>query len=401
MSLKKISFSAVKNIFSFLLFFIFKYFSAIRTEGRIFFRIFFLLFLSHIFCLFIQSIMNGLLNRITSDLSQGYGDIYCQFKKKLFLKDFENKKIIERIKKNTMIQSCFFYGMVEGLVFAGNQHIPVIVLTFLFDKQDTIFSYNRFDRFDFTKKPPYAGITLFNKLSSVEEKIKLAIITEQNEKKNCLFYDVMPIKHLEKSIFSWDEWNERALVFNIVNFENYFEVPSILGINIYLKDEKEQQSVCDFLTQEFKDELAFISASVDMFPEHHRYLNLIKFISGFVLYLIAIFSMGTLSILIELYVMQHSMEYLYLRMLGLKKYFIILVNIIFLLSINILSFVFSTGFFFIFRKFLYFFNLLTIDDLTHTVLYLDISSFFYFFYFLSSLFLNFCVSFLFLKKHIK
>ncbi len=395
------SFSEIKNFLYFIVFFVYKYIFGIKQEKKLVFKIFFLLLLSHVFCLFIHSIMHGLLNKITFDLSQGYGDIYFQFKEKLFLKEFENKKIIERIKKNNDIKSFFAYGTSEGMLLTEEQYVPVLVLTFLFDKQDDIFSYKQFSKFDFNKKSLYVGFSLFNKMFQVKDKIKLAVINEHDKKNNCLFYDIMPIKNVERGIFSWDEWNDKALIFNIANFENYFEIPTIFGINIYLKKLSDQHAVCDFLKAEFLHEVSFISLSQDIFPEHHKYLKLIKFISYFILYLIAIFSISILSILIELYVSRNAIQYLYLRMLGLKKYFLIIASTIFFLLINISAFIFATGIFFTIRKGLYFFNLLLVDELTETFLTLDISSHFYFFYLLSSFFLNFFVSFYLLNKNIK
>lgn len=402
MTLRKfLFFSKIKNFLYFIIFFIYKYIFGIKQEKKLVFKIFFLLLLSHVFCFFIHSIMHGLLNKITSDLSQGYGDIYFQFKEKLFLKEFENKKIIERIKKNNHIESFFAYGTSEGMLLIGEQYIPVLVLTFLFDKEDDIFSYKQFSKFDFNKKSLYVGFSLFNKIFQVKDKIKLAVINEQDKKNNCLFYDIMPIKNVERGVFSWDEWNDKALIFNIVNFENYFEAPTIFGINIYLKKLSDQNAVCDFLKAEFLNEVGFISPSQDIFPEHHKYLKLIEFISYFILYLIAVFSISILSILIELYVARNTMQYLYLRMLGLKKYFLIVASTIFFLLINISALALATGIFFTIRKGLYFFNLLLVDELTETFLTLDISFHFYFFYLLSSFFLNFFVSFYLLNKNIK
>lgn len=402
MTLKKISFFVkIKNFLYFIIFFVYKYIFGIKEEKKLVFKIFFLLLLSHIFCLFIHSIMHGLVNKVTSDLSQGYGDIYFQFKEKLFLKEFEKKKIIERIKKNNDVESFFAYGTSEGMLLIEEQYIPVLVLTFLFDKQDSVFSYKQFSKFDFTKKSLYLGFSLFNKIAQVKDKIKLAVINEHDKKNNCLFYDIMPIKNLERAVFSWDEWNDKALIFNIVNFENYFEAPTIFGINIYLKRLSDQYRVCDFLKAEFSNEVGFISLSQDIFPEHQKYLKLIRFISYFILYLIVIFSMTILSILIELYVLKNTIQYLYLRMLGLKKYFLIVASTIFFLVINISALGLATGVFFIIRKGLYYFDLLLVDELTETFLNLDISFHFYFFYLLSSFFLNFFVSFYSLNKNIK
>jgi hypothetical protein len=392
-------FDKARDFLSLFFFFIYKYVFGIKQEKKLFFRIFFLLFLTHVFCIFVHALAHGLLYQINSDLSQGYGDIYVEFEKKLFLKEFEEKKIIDRIKKQKGIDSFFAYGSTNALILKENDQIPVIILTFLFDSQDNFFSYRRFSQFDFTKQSVYGGITLYKKLSTSKEKMQLGVITEQDHKKNCFFYDSMPIKNIVPGIFNWDEWNDKALIFNIKHIERYFEIPTISSLNIYVKDFSQRVSVLDFLKNEFKSEIGYISFSKDIFPEYHKYISLIERVSSIIIFLIMIFSGAMLSVLIEFYIVKNIFHYVYLRMLGCKTYFIIFTNIVFFLLTYILSLILATIAFFLLRKGLYFSQLLLVDVLTNTLIVLDVSYSFYFFYFLCGLIFNFFVSFFFLKKY--
>ena len=375
----------VKNFIHLLFLIVSRYIFGANQERKLIFRVFFLLLMSHLFCFLVHSVTHGLLKKITADLYQGNGEIYFQFKKKLFLSEFKHKNIIERIKQNKSIKSFFAYGQAEGVLLVENDYVPILALLFLFDLEDTFFSYKKFFLDEYKKNFVYLGSALFRKYEGLLKTMKLLIVNDHNEQEKIFSYDVMSIKNIEEMRFNWDEWNNKALILDVQRFENYFEMSTIFALNIYLEACVSIKEVCEFLKEEFKEEVGYVSSAEDIFPEYSKYIKMINCISFFIIFLILLFSLFVLSLLIEMYLLKNQNQYLALRLIGISKKTLLLTVILLFVLVNGITLISSSVLFFVIKKFLNTSNLFLIDN--DARLLFEISLPFYFFYSVCSVFL--------------
>ena len=263
----------------------------------------------------------------------GYGDIYIQLKQKITKKAFIKKNIKSILMENSDILFLDIYGIMDALLISGNRHIPIYVLSYL-QMQSQAFSTinNTFAG----SNNFYCGQVLYKKYNSFEKK-KIVIITGENKKIKSLLFDSMPVLFSGSYNFGWDDWNEKAVIIPIEKIENYFEVPTIEFIHVYVNNKKKVKEVMDWIKNKLNKEINYIDFGINVLPEYNKFLILLDIITHSIFFLIFAFSYFLLLILINIYMYQNSNEFYFLIISGIKKNYLYISLLLFFFLLVLFS----------------------------------------------------------------
>ncbi len=306
-------------------------------------------------------------------------------------KEFIEKRILNIFCKNKDISCIDVYGVINSLLISGDRHIPVYLLSFL-QIQSKLFINKNHKKNEF-----YCGQVLFKKYDMLKKK-KIVIITGANKKS--LFFDSMPISFYQGYNFGWDDWNEKAIIIPIESFENYFELPSIEFINVYVRNKTKIKEIIDWIKQKFNNEINYIDFGINVLPEYNKFLVLLKIITNGILFLIFVFSCILLLILINLYIYQNKDQFYFLIIMGIKNIYIKLSILLFFFFISIISILSGFLYGFLIINIINYYNLIVISNELQSYFICIVNWNFIYYYILIYLIILFFGLFYYYKKNI-
>ena len=319
------------NIFFLCYKFLFSYQIKNRQLIRYIFVTFFTVF---VLLILINSFTNGVLSFLENSIYQGYGHIYIELERKLYENQIEKNIIIKKLYNHPKIEKIFIYGITAGMAKFQTIVVPVYFISFY---KKSLFSVHNTNVIDTKKDGYFVGKIIYDKYAQLKYK-KIFIPIKENERKNILHINNIPITFSGWISCAWDEWNEKAIFCPASKLENYIEKPTLYLLNIYLKDTKSANEVISYIDKlKNKSIIKYYTKSISLLPEYNKFYNLIHYIYIIINSIIIIINFILIFVLLLLYINNNNYEWKLIWYNGIPKKHIIASLLLLFSTIYLLS----------------------------------------------------------------